>query len=230
MTFKQIFWRSLLAVLAIFLLYQLWIFAHICWWINHNPSSTAFMSDRLAILQQKDPDARLQHQWVDYKKISSNLKRAIVASEDPKFTYHQGFDWEAIQWAYERNKEKGKIVSGASTITQQLAKNLFLSPKRTPWRKLEEALITVMLEATMSKRRMLEIYLNMIEWGNGVFGAEAAARHYYKTSAANLSQYQAARMAAMVPGPRYFDAHPKSNYLSRRTNTIIARMPPVKIP
>lgn len=230
MTFKQFFWRGLLAAVAIFLLYQLWIFAHIYWWIDHNPTTTAFMSDRLDILREKDPDAQLQHKWVEYKKISNNLKRAVIASEDPKFTYHQGFDWVAIQFAYNRNKEKGKIVSGASTITQQLAKNLFLSPKRTPWRKLQEAIITVMLEATMSKRRMLEIYLNMIEWGNGVFGAEAAARHYYNSSAASLSVQQAARLAAMVPGPRYFDAHRSSKYLARRTSTILARMPPAKIP
>jgi len=188
------------------------------------------MADRLEILRENNPSAKLQHQWVDYKKISSNLKRAVIASEDPKFTYHQGFDWEAIEYAYHRNMEKGKIVLGASTISQQLAKNLFLSAHRTPWRKAQEAVITVMLESVMSKRRMLEIYLNVIEWGNGVFGAEAAARHYYNTSASKLSQQQAARLAAMVPGPRYFDSHRKSNYLARRTNTILARMPPAKIP
>ncbi|HSH71822.1 MAG TPA: monofunctional biosynthetic peptidoglycan transglycosylase [Methylophilaceae bacterium] len=230
MTFKQIIWRTLLGFFVLFLLYQLWIFLHICWWVNHNPASTAFMADRLEILQEKDPKAELQHKWVEYKKISPYLKRAIIASEDPKFTYHQGFDWDAIEYAYHRNMEKGKVVLGASTISQQLAKNLFLSSQRTPWRKVEEAIITVMLEATMTKRRMFEIYLNVIEWGNGVFGAEAAAQHYYHTSASNLSQQQAARMAAMVPGPRYFDAHRKSNYLARRTNTIIARMPPAKIP
>src|SRR3989344_3035617 len=205
MSIKQLVWRSLLAFIIIVLLYQLWIFLHICWWINHNPSDSAFMQDRLEVLQEKNPEAELRHKWVDYKKISINLKRAVIAAEDSKFLDHEGFDWEGIQKAYEKNLKKGKIVAGGSTISQQLAKNLFLSTKRTPWRKAEEAAITVMLEAVMDKRRIFEIYLNVIEWGNGVFGAEAAARHYYRTGASGLSAEQAAKLAAMVPNPRYYD-------------------------
>ncbi|MDP3677878.1 MAG: monofunctional biosynthetic peptidoglycan transglycosylase, partial [Methylotenera sp.] len=186
--------RGFVLFVAFVLLYQVWIFLHICWWIKFNPHSSAFMQDRLAIIQKKSPDAELKHKWVEYSKISNHLKRAVIASEDAKFLDHEGFDWEGIQKAYKKNLKKGKIVAGGSTISQQLAKNLFLSTKRTPWRKGQEAIITVMLENILTKRRILEIYLNVIEWGNGVFGAEAAARHYYKTSAAKLSAGQAARL------------------------------------
>jgi monofunctional biosynthetic peptidoglycan transglycosylase len=224
LSFGGYFTRGLVLFFMILFLYQLWIFLHICWWIKFNPSSSAFMVDRLEIIQEEKPEAELKYQWVDYSKISSNLKRAVIASEDAKFVDHDGFDWEGIEKAYEKNLKKGKIVAGGSTISQQLAKNLFLSTKRTPWRKGEEALITVMLENILSKQRILEIYLNVIEWGNGVFGAEAASRHYYKTSAAKLSSAQAAKLAAMIPNPRFYDAHKSTSYLNRRTASIQARM------
>jgi len=172
----------------------------------------------------------LRHKWVPYERISINLKRAMIAAEDAKFLDHDGFDWEAIQKAYEKNIVKGKIVAGGSTISQQLAKNLFLSGKRTPWRKAQEALITVMIEHVMSKRRIFEIYLNIIEWGNGVFGAEAAARHYYDTSASNLGVEQAARLAAMVPKPRYYDRVRYTPMLERRTGIILEHMYHVEVP
>ncbi|NOT15193.1 MAG: monofunctional biosynthetic peptidoglycan transglycosylase [Methylotenera sp.] len=222
--------RALVLLLGVVLLYQIWVFLHICWWIKFNPSSSAFMEDRLAIIQEAKPEAELKHQWVDYQKISNHLKRAVIASEDAKFTDHEGVDWEAIQKAYEKNLKKGKIVSGGSTISQQLAKNLFLSSKRTPWRKAQELVITYMLEAMLSKQRIFEIYLNVIEWGNGVFGAQAAARYYYKTNAANLSSNQAARLAAMIPNPRFYDAHRNTRYLAKRTATIQARMEYAEIP
>ncbi len=223
-------WRALVIFIGLLLLYQLWIFAHVWWWVDHNPSTSAFMENRLEMLQSKNPDAELQHQWVPYAKISSNLKRALIAAEDAKFVDHEGFDWEGIQKAYEKNLKKGKIVAGGSTISQQLAKNLFLSGKRTPWRKLEEATITVMLEKMMDKQRIFEIYLNVIEWGNGVFGAEAAARHYYRISAAQLSADQAARLAAMVPNPRYYDKHREAHGLLRKTDIILGRMNDAEIP
>ena len=223
-------WRILALLFVLLLLYQAWIFAHIWWWVDHNPSSSAFMENRLEVLQSKDPNAELQHQWVPYAKISNHLKRALIASEDAKFVDHEGFDWEGIQKAYEKNLKKGKIVAGGSTISQQLAKNLFLSGKRTPWRKLEEATITVMLEKTMDKERIFEIYLNVIEWGNGVFGAEAAARHYYHISAGQLTAEQAARLAAMVPNPRYYDKHREAKGLLRKTEIILGRMENVEIP
>lgn len=211
-----------LILLLLFLCWNVWIFGHVLWWRSHNPSETAFMSEQRDRLQQKNPDAELRHKWVPYNRISPSLKQALVASEDAKFLEHEGFDWEGIQTAWEKNVKKGRIVAGGSTISQQLAKNLFLSSKRTPWRKLEEVLITVMLEAVMDKRRIFEIYLNVIEWGNGVFGAEAAARYYFKTSAANLGPGQAARLAAMVPNPRYFDTHRNDSRLLRKA-TIISR-------
>ncbi|MBU1689382.1 MAG: monofunctional biosynthetic peptidoglycan transglycosylase [Gammaproteobacteria bacterium] len=223
-------WRSIALFVAVVLIYQLWIFAHIWWWVDHNPSTSAFMEQRLEVLQSKKPDAELRHQWVPYNRISNNLKRALIAAEDSKFLDHEGFDWEGIQKAYEKNLRKGKIVAGGSTISQQLAKNLFLSSRKVFWRKAEEAVITVMLEKMMSKRRILEVYLNVIEWGNGVFGAEAAARHYYKTSASNLSAEQAARLASMVPNPRYFDTHRNSRGLERKTGIILARMNQVQAP
>jgi len=223
-------WRGVVFFFAILLLYQVWLFAHICWWIKFNPSSSKFMDSRLELMQDTNPDAELKHKWVPYEKISNNLKRALIASEDAKFVDHEGFDWEGIQKAYEKNLKKGKIVAGGSTISQQLAKNLFLSTKRTPWRKGEEAIITVMLEAVMDKRRIFEIYLNVIEWGNGVFGAEAAARYYYRTSAASLSAGQAAKLAAMVPNPRYYDKHREASGLLRKTGIILGRMNDSEIP
>ena len=226
----RLVWRIVAICFALLLLYQLWIFAHICWWTKFNPSASAFMESRLEAMQDKNPKAELQHQWVSYAKISGNLKRALIASEDAKFVDHEGFDWDGIQKAYEKNLKKGKIVAGGSTISQQLAKNLFLSTKRTPWRKGEEALITVMLEAVMDKQRIFEIYLNVIEWGNGVFGAEAAARHYYNTSAMQLSTTQAAKLAAMVPNPRYYDTHREARGLLRKTDIILERMNSAEIP
>ncbi len=222
--------RAFVLVFAFLIFYQFWIFLHICWWIKFNPSSSAFMEDRLAIIQATKPDAEIKHKWVDYSKISNHLKRAVIASEDAKFKNHEGFDWEGIEKAYEKNLKKGKIVGGGSTISQQLAKNLFLSASRTPWRKAEEAVITLMLEKMLSKRRILEIYLNVIEWGNGVFGAEAAARHYFKTSAGGLGKTQAAKLAAMIPNPRFYDKHRSTRYLNHRTATIQARMHFAEIP
>jgi len=230
MTVKQFFWRSLLALLVWVLLYQVWIFGHICWWVNHNPSSSAFMETRLAIMQEDNPDVELKHQWVDYKRISINLKRAVIASEDSKFIEHEGFDWDGMQKAFDKNMKKGKIVAGGSTISQQLAKNLFLSSKRTPWRKGQEAIITLMLEQVMTKQRIFEIYLNVIEWGNGLFGADAAARHYFQVSASNLNTYQAAKLAAMIPNPRFYDKHQGARGLARKTDIIQARMNQVTVP
>ena len=222
--------RIVLLLLAAVIIYQFWIFGNVVWWIWFNPSTSAFMEERLDVLHQKNPDAVLRHEWVPYERISVNLKRALIAAEDAKFLDHDGFDWEAIQKAYEKNLKKGKVVAGGSTISQQLAKNLFLSGRRTPWRKAEEAMITLMIENVMSKRRIFEIYLNIIEWGNGVFGAQAAARYYYGVSAANLAPEQAARLAAMVPKPRFYDKVRETPLLERRTGIILERMYQVSVP
>lgn len=222
--------RIVLILIAWFFLYQVWVLVHICWWTQFNPTSTAFMEASLDRLQDEDPDATLQFQWVDDAKISNQLKRAVIASEDAKFMTHNGFDWEGIQHAWNKNIKKGKIVAGGSTISQQLAKNLFLSGSRNPLRKGEEAIITVMLEHLMTKDRILEIYLNVIEWGDGIFGAEAAARHYYKISAKNLSASQAAKLAAMIPNPRFYDQHRSTRFLNRHASTVKARMHMVDLP
>lgn len=230
MTLRIFIDRFLIALFALFVLYQFWLFAHVCWWIDHNPETSAFMETQLEVLQSKDPDAELKHRWIPYNQISPSLKRALIASEDAKFLDHDGFDWEGIQTAWEKNLKKGKIVAGGSTISQQLAKNLFLSGRKTPWRKLEEAAITAMMEQMMSKKRIFEIYLNVIEWGNGVFGAEAAARHYYKKSAMNLTSADAAKLAAMVPNPRYYDKNRYDRRLLRKTRIIQRRMYYADIP
>ena len=222
--------RLLLVALLLVIGYQLWVFAHVLWWIDHNPSSSAFMDAGLSRLQDKNPDAELRHKWVPYDRMSPNLKRAIVAAEDSKFLNHEGFDIEGIQSAVEKNIKKGKLVAGGSTISQQLAKNLFLSGNRSFIRKGQEAIITLMIESTWSKRRILEVYLNVIEWGNGVYGAEAAARRYFKTSAANLNARQAAQLAAMVPNPRWYETNRSSRKYQRRVNTIARYMRHTQIP
>ncbi|OJW83909.1 monofunctional biosynthetic peptidoglycan transglycosylase [Thiobacillus sp. 65-1402] len=222
--------KGIAAAIALVLLYQLWIFAHVLWWIDHNPTSTSFMQAGLARQQDKNPDAELRHKWVPYDRISIHLKRAIVAAEDAKFIEHEGFDVEGIQKAVEKNLKKGRLVAGGSTISQQLAKNLFLSGERSFIRKGQEAVITLMIESTWSKRRILEVYLNVIEWGNGIYGAEAAARRYYKTSAARLSRDQAARMAAMAPNPRWYENHRSSRAYQRRVAVISRYMGSAQVP
>ena len=220
----RLIFKIMAVLVAAIVLYNLWIFGHIVYWRSHNPAASAFMNEQLAKLQEDDPEAELRQKWVPYAQISPNLKRALIAAEDAKFADHEGFDWDGIEAAFEKNLKQGRIVAGGSTISQQLAKNLFLSSKKTPWRKLEEAAITVMLEKVLDKRRIFEIYLNVIEWGNGVFGAEAAARYYFHTSAARLSAGQAAKLAAIVPNPRYYDEHRNATGLMKKTRIIQRRM------
>jgi len=223
-------WHAILLALIALVAAQFWFLAHIWYWADHNPESTAFMRARLAIIREDEPDARLAHRWVPYHLISTHLKRAVVAAEDDKFMGHLGFDWEAMRKAHERNVREGEIVSGASTISQQLAKNLFLPSERVWWRKAQEAAITVMLETLLTKRRILEIYLNVVEWGDGVYGAEAAARHHFGVPAAALSPDQAARLAAMLPSPRSYTPRSDTLYLQQRTAEILSHMHYARIP
>ena len=209
--------------LAVLIAVQFWFFVQVAYWVKFNPSSTAFMRGRLELMRDDNAKAKLRHQWVPYQKISPHLKRSIIAAEDSTFLEHRGFDWDGIKVAWERNRREGALVAGGSTITQQLAKNLFFSGKRTWWRKGQEAVVTVMLEALMSKQRIFEIYLNVIEWGDGVFGAEAAARYHYGGTAAGLSAEQAARLAAIVPSPRRYGPGANTGYLRKRTSIIYAR-------
>ena len=228
--FLRWFKRGLMALVGLLLLYQLWLFGWVVLWNWVNPDMTRFMEIRLAELQAKDSRAQLKKQWVDYGKISIHLKRALIVAEDDLFTQHDGFDWDGIQRAMERNQRRGKIVAGGSTISQQLAKNLFLSPAKTPWRKAQEAVVTLMIETVWSKQRIFEVYLNVIEWGNGVFGAEAAARHYFGIGAAQLAPEQAARLAGMVPSPRFYDRNRGAPGLANKAALILSRMPSARIP
>jgi monofunctional glycosyltransferase len=220
----------LCTVLAALALYQSWFLAQVLYWRDHNPDMTRFMALRLQAMRDAERNARLQQRWVDYPRISIHLKRAIIAAEDAKFIDHEGFDWEGIQRAMEKNQRRGQYVAGGSTISQQLAKNLFLSGERSLPRKMQEAVITGELEAFLTKRRIFEIYLNVVEWADGVFGAEAAARHYFGISASALDPEQAARLAAMLPRPRYYDRHRDSPYLSQYAITIRNRMEYVQVP
>ena len=223
-----------LAGIAATLLYLFGLLVMVLWLAIKNPGSSSVMNETLAVLRADNPKARLVHQWVDYDNISNNLKRAVVASEDSTFFEHSGVEWEAIRKAWEYNQrqaEKGTDKRrGGSTISQQLAKNLFLSNSRSYLRKAKELAITYMLELVLSKERILELYLNVAQWGTNVFGAEAAAQHYYKTSANRLSQWQAARLAAMLPNPAFYDSNGATNYLNSRTRTVQQRLRLVQLP
>lgn len=226
----RLLWRlaGLLALLVV--VWHLWVAACLLWWRWLPPGETAFMELRRDEIREEGRQPRIDYRWVDYNRISPNLKRALVASEDAKFLSHDGFDWDGMEKAMEKNLRRGRIVAGGSTISQQLAKNLFLSGERSVLRKAEEAVITVMLEAILPKRRILELYCNVIEWGDGVFGAEAAARHYFRVPASALGPAQAARLAAMVPNPRLYDRLRQTPGLAKRTAIIQARMAQAAIP
>ena len=222
--------RIVAVLAAIPLLWLAYVAASIGWYRYYPPRETAFMAQRMAEARARNPKAQLRYAWVPLERISPNLRRAMIAAEDAKFVEHSGFDWDGIRAAVEKNERKGRVVAGGSTITQQLAKNLFLSPEKSYVRKAEEAVVTVLLEAMLPKRRILELYLNVIEWGNGVFGAEAAAQRYFGLPASRLSAEQAARLAAMAPSPRLFERNPESVYLAGRVATILARMPAAQLP
>ena len=226
---RWLLWSLVVCVGALALI-QAWYAAQIWWWRDHAPRETAFMAARQAELKERARPLRMAYTWVPYERISPQLKRAMISAEDAKFVEHEGFDWDGIQLAMDKNFRKGRVVAGGSTISQQLAKNLFLSGQRSYWRKAEEAAITVMLEAILDKRRIFELYLNVIEWGNGVFGSEAAARHYFGIGAGELNAEQAARLAAMAPNPRHYESTPNSKGLARKVPIILARMPSAELP
>jgi len=224
----------LMALVCAVLLYQFWLFGLVVWYKYQNPGSSAVMREELARLQDGNVDFRLKYEWVPYDKINRSLKLAVVASEDSNFTEHDGVEWDAIRKAWEYNQKQEEAgrskMRGGSTITQQLAKNLFLSSSRSYVRKGQELVLTYMIEHVMSKERILELYLNVAEWGVGVFGAQAAAKHYFNVPAANLGASQSARLAAMLPNPRFYDSHRNSNYLNSRVYTLTRRMQMVDIP
>lgn len=216
-------------------------------WID--PQSTAFERSEIVRVAREAPKWAWRQEWKPYRQISDQLKRAVIASEDDGFVNHDGVDWDAIESAWQKNAKaeaaaekraalagkkapavkKAKVVGG-STITQQLAKNLFLSGERNLPRKAQELAITYMLELLLDKQRILEIYLNSVEWGEGVFGAEAAARRYFGKSASQLSAMDAARLAVMLPRPKYFEKNQQSGYLAERAMLIVGRMPNAELP
>lgn len=181
------------------------------------PETTAYM-------EGYDGKREIRFRWVPLKKISRYLQQAVVIAEDDHFWKHRGFNWEAIKAAVKTNWKRKKLSFGASTITQQLARNLFLSPSKNPFRKIKELFIALKLERELSKERILELYLNVVEWGNGIYGAEAAAHHYFGTSAANLGKHQAAFLAAILPRPQFYDTNHGGSYLNRRINSIESRL------
>lgn len=225
---------AMAAAIAGILLYQCMLFMMVLWYRVNAPRMTPVMQAQLQSLRVESPDAELNYQWVPYDKISNNLKRAVIASEDANFLNHDGIEWDAIRQAWEYNRQQAAQGSdrrrGGSTISQQLAKNLFLSNSRNYFRKGQELILTYMIEAAMSKERILELYLNIAQWGTHTFGAQAAAQHYYRGNAAQLSVPQAAKLAAMLPNPSYYDKRRDSPYLQSRIRTISARLRQVTLP
>lgn len=191
---------------------------------KNNPKKTAMMVQREDEASSSVKPFAIQQQWVPISRISKNLINAVIVSEDGMFYEHDGVDWYELEESIIKNLEKGKAARGGSTISQQLSKNLYLSTSKDPIRKLKELIITLRMERTLSKRRILEIYLNVIEWGNGVFGAEAAAKKYFGKSASQLSREEAAQMAAVIPSPRRNQPNVLTRYIARRTSIILNRM------
>jgi monofunctional glycosyltransferase len=241
--------RLLVMLLISLLALQLYFVARIALMTVVDPQSTSFQRSEAWRLFKAHGRIEWSQQWADDAHIAANLKRAVIASEDAAFTEHGGFDWDAIERAWDRNQRaearaqrrsndspgsrqrriEPKVIGG-STISQQLAKNLFLSGERTPLRKAQEFVLTFALESCLSKRRILEIYLNNVEWGEGLFGAQAAARYYYRVDASQLGAWPAARLAVMLPAPKRFEKLPNSPYVAGRTATVVARMGAVDLP
>lgn len=231
------------------ILYEAVAFVRVYWLRTHDPSSTSLIDTRASEARAKGQQPRREQVWVPLEKISTNLQRAVLAGEDTNFTTHRGFDYEAIQKAFEQGQRESareakregenddwlpnlpEFKRGGSTISQQLAKNLYLSSQRSFIRKGQEAVVTIMLERLLTKRRILEIYLNVIEWGDGVYGAEAAAQKYFRKPASSLSANEAAYLSAMIPNPRtVFNPQVNPRRVARRQRIILRGMPYVKLP
>lgn len=240
---------GVLGILAGIVLYEAVLFARVFWLRAHNPSSTSLIDTRASEARAKGQQPRREQVWVPLGKISTNLQRAVLAGEDTTFTTHRGFDYEAIQKAFEQGQREAareakregedddwlptlpEFKRGGSTISQQLAKNLYLSSQRSFIRKGQEAVVTIMLERLLTKRRILEIYLNVIEWGDGVYGAEAASQKYFRKPASALNANEAAYLSAMIPNPRtVFNPQINPRRVARRQRIILRGMPYVRLP
>ncbi|HSW08196.1 monofunctional biosynthetic peptidoglycan transglycosylase [Aquabacterium sp.] len=240
-------WRGFALLLLCALSLQAYFLLRIALMLVIDPQSTTFQRSEAWRLLSEQQRIRWSQQWVDDAQLSPHLKRAVIASEDAGFTEHSGIEWDAIEKAWDKNQRRQtqaekriaanpkaaarppKLIGG-STISQQLAKNLFLSGERTLPRKMQELVLTLALETLLSKQRILEIYLNSVEWGEGLFGAQAAARHYFRTDAQRLDAYSAARLAVMLPAPKRFEKNPSSAYVQGRAATIAARMSAIDVP
>lgn len=222
---------ALLSLVALMVLYHGWVLSRVIWYRSHNPEITALIDQRMKEARARGEEPKRVQTWVSFDRISPNLVRAVLAGEDSRFFDHAGFDWEEIRIAMEKDWNEGKFSRGASTISQQLAKNLFLSTSKNPLRKLHEALITKEMEWILGKRRILEIYLNVIEWGDGIYGAEAASRNYFNTSAASLGAEQAAYLSAIIPSPNgAFNPAKHRPRVERRRGLIVRLMRHVVVP
>lgn len=216
-----------LVVVATFVFFISWLFIslpNVSFLKNHNPQRTRFMEIYYDKAIQEEKFGGVSYFWLPYEKISPNLRQAVVVAEDDTFFAHNGFDWKALKLALTRNLRDRAFTRGGSTITQQLVKNIYLTPDKNPFRKMREWIITYQMEKTLSKRRILELYLNVVEWGEGIYGAEAAARHYFSKSAASLDPSQAAYLAAILPNPQLFTKKHYSRTVVRRKSRILARM------
>ncbi|HVN71083.1 MAG TPA: monofunctional biosynthetic peptidoglycan transglycosylase [Desulfomonilia bacterium] len=218
---KTIVYASVtIAALIIFDIALYFVYPDVSALKKENPGKTGFMEYREREWAIKGVRKTITQKWVTLRRISPYLIKAVIIAEDDKFWRHEGFDFEAMQQALEKDIEKRQFKAGGSTISQQLAKNLYLSPSKNPIRKIKEAIITWRMERALSKRRIVELYLNVAEWGDGIFGIEAAARHYYGKRASGLDPEEAARLAAVLPNPRRFIANGNSKYVQNRSARI----------
>lgn len=231
-SFRNLF----LFVICFFIIYQLLFTLRIILFIFIDPQYSAVMKTDIAERSQNGERAYISHDWVPLEQISENMQKAVIAAEDSQFLTHNGIDWKAIEKALEHNQAvkagetKSKTIKGGSTITQQVVKNLFLSNQRSYLRKAQELILAYQLDLFLSKSRILEIYLNIAEWGNGIFGIEAAAQHYFKISADKLNKSQSAKLAAMLPNPKFYDENRQTRFLNKRINTIQKGMSVVELP
>lgn len=227
---RRLFGRLVGLLCLIVIVVQVYFVGQIGLFRWFDPPSSAFMRSEAVRLAQQAEGVAIRHRWVGYDEISRHAKLAVIAAEDTGFMSHPGIEWQAIERALKVNRESGEIAQGGSTITMQLAKNLFLSSDRSYVRKGQEVLLAVTMELILDKRRILELYLNLVEFGEGVFGIEAAAEHYFKTSAEKLTARQAAWLASILPAPKRYDKNRSSNWIQRKTDIVMRRMPQVQAP
>lgn len=217
--------RAVVLFISLLVMIQLWVFSSLLWWRTHPVETTMFM--RLDYLSDFKP---IQHQWVDYDQISVHFKRAVIEAEDGQFLKHHGFDWDGIEQARKRNLDNERVVAGGSTISQQLSKNLFFYNRRSYFRKGQEAIATVMMERMWSKQRILEVYMNSVEFGDHLYGVEAAAQFYFGRSASRLSRDQAAFLTAILANPKYYQQQRDDRRVLNKKRRVLRYMDHSQIP